>query len=149
MNRSNDDYQNTGCIKCGDCCETFLMAEDLINKHRTSFQRIVIHEQRFPKIGQILIKTIDGKCVFLLPNNFCSIYHDRPLIPCKVHGIPKYIECPTVSPDGKKRSRKEYDRIVAKNTNKSRWSMEYKKLLKEEAKKCADEFVKKQDNQKD
>jgi Fe-S-cluster containining protein len=143
MKDINNNYQNTGCIKCGDCCEKFLMAEDLVNQHRSSFQRIIIQEQRFPKIGQILIHTIDGKCVFLFPDNTCSIYQDRPEFPCKIFGIPKYLECPKVSLDGKTRSKKEYDRIIAKNTDKSQWSDDYKKYLDEHSKKYVDEFLKK------
>jgi hypothetical protein len=143
MENTDNNFENTGCIKCGDCCETFLMSEDLVNQHRHSFQRVVIREQRFPKIGQILIQTIDGKCVFLFQDNTCSIYTDRPEHPCKIFGIPTFLECPRVSPDGKIRSKKEYDKIIAKNTDKSQWSEDYKHYLEEHTKKYVDEFLKK------
>ena len=142
MTESDDRYENTGCIRCGDCCEHCILAEDLVNSHRSSFQRTVIREQRFPAIGQVFIRTADGRCVFLLPDNTCAIYPDRPLIPCRVFGIPEYLECPKVAPDGTLRSRQEYDRIVAKNSDRAQWSDEYRRLVEEEAEKYIDNLMK-------
>jgi len=137
----DDRYQDTGCIRCGDCCEHCIMAEELVNRHRSSFHRTVIRERRFPHIGQIFIQTADGRCVFLLSDNTCSIYPDRPLIPCKIFGIPEYLACPKIAPDGTIRTRQEYERVVAKNSDRSQWSDEFRSLVEEEAGKYLDELM--------
>lgn len=143
MSNIKDSYSNTGCIRCGDCCETFLMDEDFVNAHRFSFQRIVIREERHPGVGQIWIHTTDEKCVFLFPDNKCSIYSERPLIPCRIMGVPNYLECPVISPDGKKRSKAEYDKIQNKNCNSAKYSPEYKKLITEHSRKTAEKMIEK------
>lgn len=141
MTDKTDPYQNTGCIRCGDCCEHFLMATELVDRHRLSFQRTVIQEQHFPGIGLVFIRTADGRCVFLRMDHSCSIYPDRPLIPCRVFGMPEYLECPKITPEGAIRSPQEYDRIVAKNSDRAQWSDAFRQLVQEEAEKYIEEFM--------
>jgi Fe-S-cluster containining protein len=144
MTDSDDNYGKTNCMKCGDCCEPFIMEEELVEQFRSSFQRTILREQHFPSINATLIRTIDNKCVFLFPDNTCSIYQYRPEFPCKMFGIPHYLECPKVTPDGKTRSKEEYEKIIAKNCDRSQWSDEYKKKLDELVKKRVDDVIKKQ-----
>ena len=146
MADSDDNYGKTNCIKCGDCCEPFIMEEELAEQFRSRFQRTILREQHFPSINATLIETIDNKCVFLFSDNTCSIYPYRPEFPCKMFGIPKYLACPKVTPDGKIRSNEEYEKVIEKNCDRSQWSEEYRKKLDELVKKRVDAVIKKQKN---
>jgi hypothetical protein len=59
-------------------------------------------------------------------------------------GIPHYLECPKVTPAGKMRSKQEYEKIIAKNTDRSQWSDEFKEKLAELAEKRVEEVIRKQ-----
>ena len=144
MTDSDDNYGKTNCIKCGDCCESFIMEEEFVEQFRSCFQRPVLREQHFPTINATQVLTTDNKCVFLLPDNTCSVYKFRPEFPCRMFGMPHYLECPKVTPGGKMRSPQEYEKIVAKNTDRSLWSDEFKKKLDELAEKRVEEVIRKQ-----
>lgn len=144
MTDTGDDYGKTNCIRCGDCCESFIMEEEFVEQFRSHFQRPVLREQHFPSINAVLVRTTDNKCVFLFPDNTCSVYPSRPEFPCKMFGIPAYMECPIITPEGKLRSKEEYEKIIAKNTDRSQWSEEYKKKLNELAEKRVEEVIRRQ-----
>lgn len=144
MTDSDDNYGKTNCIKCGDCCEPFIMEQEFVEQFRSCFQRPVLREQHFPTINAVLVRTIDDKCVFLFPDNTCSVYPSRPEFPCRMFGMPHYLECPKVTPGGKMRSPQEYEKIVAKNTDRSQWTDEFRKKLGELAEKRVEEVIRKQ-----
>jgi Fe-S-cluster containining protein len=140
----DDKYGKTNCIRCGDCCEPFIMEEEFIERFRSHFQRPVLREQHFPTINATLVRTTDDKCVFLFPDNTCSVYQSRPEFPCRMFGIPRYLECPKITPEGKLRSQQEYEEIIAKNTDRSQWSDEFKIKLDELAEKRVEDVIRKQ-----
>jgi Fe-S-cluster containining protein len=124
------------------------MEEEFVEQFRSYFQRPVLHEQHFPAINAALVRTTDNKCVFLFSDNTCSVYPSRPEFPCKMFGIPPYLECPKVTPEGKMRSKPEYEKIIAKNSDRSQWSEEFKKKLDELAEKRVEEVIRKQKGMK-
>jgi Fe-S-cluster containining protein len=140
----DDNYGKTNCIRCGDCCEPFIMEEEFVERFRSRFQRPVRREQHFPRINAALVQTTDDKCVFLFPDNTCSVYKSRPEFPCRMFGIPQYLECPKITPEGTMRSRQEYENIIVKNSDRAQWSGEFKKKLGELAEKRVDEVIRKQ-----
>jgi Fe-S-cluster containining protein len=140
-------YGKTNCIRCGDCCEPFIMEEEFVEQFRSQFQRPVLREQHFPSISAALVRTIDDKCVFLLPDNTCSVYPSRPEFPCRMFGLPQYFECPKVTPEGTIRSRQDYEKIIAKNTDRSQWSEEFTKKLAELAEKRVDDLLRMQNKE--
>lgn len=142
MEAPDSRYEHTGCIRCGDCCEAFLMNDDLVESHRPYFQRTVVSEKHLPHIGQTLVLTEDGRCVFLLPDNTCSIYEDRPEFPCRIFGIPGWLECPTVAPDGRLRTPDERDRILERNSDRDQWSDEFRKYFNDHAAACVEKLMK-------
>jgi len=144
MTDPDDNYGNTTCIRCGECCEPFIMEEEFVERFRSCFQRTVLHEQHFPRINAALVRTTDDKCVFLFPDNTCSVYPYRPEFPCKMFGIPHYLECPKVTPEGELRSPQEYEKIIARNTDRSQWTREFRKKLDELAEKRVDEVMRQQ-----
>jgi Fe-S-cluster containining protein len=135
-------YRDTGCIRCGECCEAFLMDDDLLDRHRHDFCRGVLSEKHFPQIGQTLVLAAGGRCVFLQQDNTCSIYDDRPEFPCRIFGIPGWLECPAVGPGGAPRTREEHDEIIARNGDRSRWSAEFRRWLEERAAERVDALMK-------
>lgn len=137
-------YRDTGCIRCGECCEAFLMDDDLLDSHRHCFCRDVLSEKQFPQIGQTLVLTAGGRCVFLQQDNTCSIYDDRPEFPCRIFGIPGWLECPRVAPGGTPRPREEHDRIVARNGDRSRWSPEFRRYFEDRAAERVDTLMKRE-----
>lgn len=144
MTDSDDIYGKTNCIRCGDCCEPFIMEEEFVERFRSCFQRPVLREQHFPTISAALVRTTDNKCVFLFPDNTCSVYPSRPEFPCRMFGIPHYLECPKVTPGGTMRSPQEYEKIIAKNSDRSQWTDEFKEKLAELAEKRVDDLIRKQ-----
>lgn len=120
------------------------MDDELLDSHRSFFRRSVLCEKHFPQIGQTLVLTADGRCVFLLPDNTCSIYNDRPEFPCRIFGIPGWLECPTVTPDGRLRRPDERDRILERNADRSRWSDEFRQYFDNHAAACVEKLLKKQ-----
>ncbi|MDD1682056.1 MAG: hypothetical protein LUQ35_10630 [Methanoregula sp.] len=120
------------------------MEDEFVEQFRSRFQRPVLREQHFPSINAALVRTTDDKCVFLLQDNTCSVYESRPEFPCKMFGIPHYLECPKITPEGKMRSPQEYENIIAKNTDRSQWSDEFKKKLDELAEKRVEEVIRQQ-----
>lgn len=148
MTDSDDNFGKTNCIRCGDCCEPFIMEEEFVMQFRSRFQRPVLREQHFPNINATLVCTVDNKCVFLFPDNTCSVYEFRPEFPCRMFGISRYLECPKVTPEGKMRSKEEYEQIIAKNMDRSQWSDDFKKKLDELAKKRVEEVIRTQNKGK-
>ena len=122
------------------------MEEEFVEKFRSCFQRHVLREQHFPTINATLVRTTDNKCVFLFPDNTCSVYQSRPEFPCRMFGIPQYLECPKITLEGKTRSQQEYEKIIAKNTDRSQWSEEFRRKLTELAEKRVEEVIGKQKN---
>ncbi|HSA37363.1 MAG TPA: hypothetical protein P5013_00540 [Methanoregula sp.] len=59
-------------------------------------------------------------------------------------GIPHYLECPKVTPEGKMRSKEEYEQIIAKNMDRSQWTEEFRRKLDELAEKRVEEMIRKQ-----
>jgi hypothetical protein len=122
------------------------MEDEFVEQFRSCFQRPVLHEQHFPTINATLVRTTDNKCVFLFPDNTCSVYQSRPEFPCRMFGIPQYLECPKITLEGKTRSQQEYEKIIAKNTDRSQWSEEFRIKLTELAEKRVEEVIGKQKN---
>jgi Fe-S-cluster containining protein len=120
------------------------MEQEFVEQFRSHFQRPVLREQHFPSINAALVRTTDNKCVFLFPDNTCSVYPSRPEFPCKMFGIPHYLECPKITPAGEMRSKQEYKKIIAKNTDRSQWSDEFKEKLAELAEKRVEEVIRQQ-----
>lgn len=145
---SDDNSGKTNCIRCGDCCEPFIMDDEFVAQFRSRFQRPVLREQHFPTINATLVRTADNKCVFLFPDNTCSVYQFRPEFLCRMFGIPRYLECPKVTPEEKMRSKEEYQQILAKNMDRSQWSDEFRKKLDELAEKRIEEVIRQQQTEK-
>lgn len=90
-----------------ECCEPFIKEEELVEEYHGFFQRSVRREKHFFHISAVLVETADNKCVFLLPDNTCSIYQSRPEFPCRMFGTSGFPECPKIIPDGRVRSKED------------------------------------------
>ena len=130
----SDNDKGIICLRCAECCEDgILMNKDFVARFQKKFQTKDGIMESYTN-GQVLVRTGNGKCVFLRSDNLCAVYPFRPQI-CRDFGNPKYLECPVVSPEGKLRSKEEHDRIVAKNKDDSQWSEEFKKKRENEVRK--------------
>jgi len=109
------------------------MENEFVDQFRSYFQRIVSKEVHSKELEWTKVQTVDNKCVFLFPDNTCSIYKYRPKT-CRDFGNMDFLECPKIGPDGKERTEKEFERIKERNTNSSLWSDEYKNSILNEAK---------------
>jgi Fe-S-cluster containining protein len=143
MKKSDNDCHEFHCLRCGDCCEDKIPLDIIfLKRFRGKFQQENFQAKHLVKMKQLMIITENGKCVFLCPDNSCAIYPHRPIV-CRWYGKKNLLECPKVSPDGKIRSKEEQDRIIAKNSDPSQWSDEYKKRLDDAAKRKVVSDIKK------
>lgn len=78
----NEVFEETDCLKCANCCKT---TSPIVKE--TDIERIseALRIKPGMVIDKFLIKENDGTyimnaapCPFLLPDNFCSIYKNRP-----------------------------------------------------------------------
>lgn len=104
------------------------MPTTIWERHKGEMQREVKEIQNMgcvPRDGSdqahIVLRTEDGKCVFLKDNLDCAIYEDRPWI-CRKFGDEScgMLTCSWKAKDGRIRSRQEkrkIERAVEKGTN--------------------------------
>jgi hypothetical protein len=102
------------CIeRCGKCCGAVPISEEVYEKHKAKLAaNTTVVKSADDKPVYLLVQP-NGHCGFLdWPTKLCMIYNDRPEV-CRIMGSEE-LPCPYVKPDGKKRSRQEYDAMKRK-----------------------------------